>query len=176
MPSPPVSAAFARINEQIAALGARAPTSVQSGHVSLEEAIWLSCDPQGQARMSCAPQDDGFHLNWTAADTGRWACLGLSLHRDVVATGRYLGLLIEAEAETPVSFMPCLRYNFQDGGIQDVGPPDPVLLPTGRRRHLIHVPIDAALMERSQASEVNLFVHTDAGGLSVKHFEILLMT
>lgn len=173
---PDPSAAFAELQAQIDALHERAPAAIRAGHLNIGNALWLSCDPEGRAEMSCAPAQHGFRLEWKAADSGGWAALGLGLPPSVLARGRYLGFLIDAVADNPVSFTPCLRYHFHEGGMQDVGTPDPVLLPSGPRIHLAHIPIDAALIGRSRGAEANLFFHSDTARLTINRLELLLMT
>lgn len=170
------TAAFGGLQDQINALRKRAPGVVRAGHLNIGETIWLSCDPQGQAEMSCIPEEQRFRLGLKAADSGRWACLGLRLPVEVLAQGRYLGLLIDAAPNVPVSFTPCLRYYFREGGMQDVGTAEPILLSTRRHNHMAYVPIDPALLNRSHGAELNLFFHTDEAMISFTRLEPLLMS
>ena len=173
-PSPP--AAFDGLKSQIEALSAASSVGIRAGHLNIAQDIWLSCDPQGQAEMALSPDSQGIRLSWKAADSGRWAALGMGVPIDVLTRGRYLGVRLEVQVEAPISLLPSLRYHFRDGGgMQDVATPAPVLLPSGKRVHLAHIPIERALVERAHGAEVNFFLHTDHGALLMHSLDILLM-
>lgn len=167
--------AFAQLRDRIAALKEGETVTVTAGHHDLGDGLWLSCDPDGQTEMGCQPAGAGFRLTIDEGGGSRWNCLGLRLAPDALAGGRYLGLLIGATPEALVSFTPTLRYRFGDGGMQDVAPPLPVLLPAGPREHLAHIPIDPDLAGRAVECELNLFFHTDRADIEITALEPLLM-
>ncbi|MDK3020928.1 hypothetical protein [Pseudodonghicola flavimaris] len=175
-PDAAATPAFADLQGHLDALRTRDPVTVRAGHEDLGEGLWLSCDPAGQTEMTCGPDEAGFRLTVTGADSGVWASFGMRLPADVLFRGRYLGLLIEAEPSGLVSFSPTLRYRFRDGGLQDAGLPDPVVLPGGPQVHLSHIPIDPALAERTGDCELNLFFHSDAVDMRVLRMEPLLIS
>ncbi|MGE4327251.1 MAG: hypothetical protein AB7E21_14300 [Pseudodonghicola sp.] len=167
--------AFADLQDRLNALRQREAIMVTAGHADLAEGMWLSCDPQGQAEMGCHPEDQGFRLTASGTDSGAWASFGLRLPLEILARGRYLGLLIDAAPRGIVSFSPSLRYRFRDGGLQDVGTPDPVVLPDGPQTHLIHIPLDPGLLERAAECELNLYFHSNQVDMLVTRMEMLLM-
>jgi hypothetical protein len=169
------AAAFAPEQDRINALRERESVSVTAGHADLGEGLWISCDPEGRAEMTCRPEGDGFRLGLSEGDSGRWTSFGLRLPVETLARGRYMGLLVDAAPEALVSFTPALRYAFREGGMQDVGTPLPVILPAGPHEELIHLPIDPELLERAGQCELNLFFHTDRVEMPVTRMELLLM-
>lgn len=166
--------AFEALHTEIAGLRAR-EANVDAGHVDLGAGLWMSCDPEGQTRMSSQAGAEGFRLTIERGDSGQWSCLGMRLPFATLAEGRYIGLLIEAESEALVSFTPRLRYFFRGGGMEDVGTPLPVVLPIGRHRSLSHIEIDPERMERTEGCELNLFFHSDHAVTTVTRMEPLLI-
>ena len=90
--------AFAALAAQIAALHDGPGHVAAAGHRDLGPDLWLSTDPDGRAVLSCQPSDAGFLLRLENGDSGAWAGLGLRLDLGLLAGGRYLGLLIGANA------------------------------------------------------------------------------
>ena len=181
-PSPPApktdtapKPAFPALNEQIRALASKDAASVTAGHHDLGAGLWLSCDPEGETDMTCAPAPGGFALGVSRGDSGGWACLGMRLPVETLARGRYLGLLIAARPGALVSLTPRLRYILRDGPARDVGLPLPVVLPAGARDHMAHLPIDPALLTRAEATELNLFFHTPEMQMTITRLEPLLI-
>lgn len=168
--------AFANLQTLLDALRTQGAITARATHTDLGEGLWLSCDPEGQAAMVCSPEGEGFRLAMTKGDSGRWASFGMRLPLDMVARGRYLGLLIETFPEATTSFSPSLRYRFHDGGTQDASTPDPVVLPVGlRQTQLIYIPIDSGLLDRAADCELNLFFHENQAELVVTRIEPLLI-
>lgn len=165
--------AFARLHAQIAALQ-DAGGAVTAGHRDLGPDLWLSTDPAGRAMLACQPGAAGPVLRLEAGDSGAWAALGMRLPVEVLARGRYLGLMIEATSPGALSFTPTLRY-FTEGGLTDIGTPEPVVLAGGPRRHLAWLPIDRDLLAAARACELNLFFHNDAMELGIARLEPLLL-
>ena len=172
----PDPVAFPDQQARIAALREQGPVSVTAGHADLGPDFWLSCDPEGKTAMECAPADGGFRLNVTAGDSGKWTAMGMRLPREVLARGRYLGLLIEADTPALAAFTPRLRYHLGRDGIRDVSTPMPVVLPSGAQTHLAHIPLDPDLLGRAEGCELNLFFHTDAVDMRVIRLEPLLIS
>lgn len=170
-PAPP----FAALSAQIRALASGDPVSVSAGHHDLGADLWLSCDPEGEAELTCAPAPGGFALGASRGDSGRWTCLGMRLPTDTLARGRYLGLLIAARPGALVSFTPRLRYVLRDGSLRDIGQPVPVVLPAGAREQLTHLPIDPALLARADVAELNLFFHSPEMQMTLTRLEPLLI-
>lgn len=168
-------AAFPELNSRFLDMATAPAVAVTAGHADLAEGMWLSCDPQGQAEMGCHPEEQGFRLTANGIDSGAWASFGLRLPLETLARGRYLGLLIDAAPRGIVSFSPSLRYRFRDGGLQDVGTPEPVVLPDGPQTHLIHIPLDPGLLERAAECELNLYFHSNQVDMLVTRMEMLLM-
>lgn len=168
--------AFSHLQAQLDALSMREPTQVTAGHANLGDGLWMSCDGEGKAEMTCRPDGPGFHLTVSEAHSGDWACLGMRLPVDVLARGRYFGLLLEAEPEALVSFAPVLRYYDVDGDMYDKGPDVPVVLPTGPNRHLSYIPIDTERLDRTKGCELNLFFQGDHAALRVSRIEPLLLS
>lgn len=166
--------AFIELQEQIIALRNRPETGIRAGHIDMGSGVWMSCDPKGQATMTCAPEGESFRLEWNKADTGRWACVGLALPIEIIARGRYFGLRLEAVAHTPLICTPCLRYHFKDKGMQDAGLSKPVFIPKGPRTHFMHIPINVELLERSKATEVNIFLQSDSAEVSIFNLEPII--
>lgn len=175
MTEAPATPAFADLQEQLDALRQREAATIRAGHEDLSQGIWLSCDPAGQAEMSCHPGEHGFRLIATEIDSGAWASFGLRLPRETLFRGRYLGLLLDAAPKGIVSFSPSLRYRFRDGSLQDVGTPDPVVLPDGPQTHLFHIPLDPGLLERAADCELNLYFHSNQVDMLVTRMEPLLI-
>ena len=170
----PQVAAFPGLLGQIAALSKGKDRSVTAGHLDLGPGLWLSCDPAGQTVMGCRPDARGFRLSVEAGDSGAWACLGMRLPPETLGRGRYLGLLSETEAAALIAFKPSLRYHLE-GGMQETALPEPVVLPSGRRTHLAHLPIDPALRARATGCELNLFFQTGRIDALVLKLEPLLI-
>lgn len=167
-------AAFAALHDQIAALRDGAGGSVTAGHRDLGPDLWLSGDPAGRATLACQPGGEGVLLRLEAGDSGAWAALGMRLPVEVLARGRYLGLMIEAASRGAAAFTPVLRY-LAEGGLHDVGTPEPVVLAGGRRRHLAWLPIDHDRLAATRACELNLFFHNDGMELDIARLEPLLL-
>ncbi|MCB1355983.1 MAG: hypothetical protein KDK53_05620 [Maritimibacter sp.] len=175
-PEPAGGGAFAALSEQIAALHEGGGTTVTAGHLDLGPDLWLSTDPAGRAALTCRPSEAGFALKLEAGDSGAWACLGARLPVDVLARGRYLGVMIEGDSRGALSFTPTLRYfAAEGGGLTDVPTPEPLVLAGRPRARLAWIPLDPALLAASAASEVNLFFHNDGMELDVARLEILLI-
>lgn len=164
--------AFAALTAQIDALEGGA---VRAGHLDLGPDLWLSTDPGGRATLTCQPGERGISLRLEAGDSGAWAALGLRLPVEILARGRFLGLMIEATARDALSFTPTLRYVARDGGSGDVAPPEPVVLAGGTRRHLAWLPLDHDRLAASRVCELNLFFHNDAMQLEIARLEPLLI-
>jgi len=168
--------AFRALQDALKALHSRETIRVRAGHADLGPGLWLSCDPESRAEMACLPQGDGFRLTLVEGDSGLWNCLGMQLPAEILADGRYAGLLIEAVPEAMAAFTPILRYRLRRGGHQDAAFPQPVLLPAGPRSEMVHLPLDAELLERSESCELNLFFHMDRMDLKITGLEPLLLS
>lgn len=173
MPHP--VAAFAPEQERLDALRNGKPVFVKAGDADLGEGIWISCDPQGKTEMAFRPERESFRLSLAGGDTGRWACLGISLPVETLGRGRYLGLWIEAASDALVSFTPTLRYVFREGGRQDTGMPAPMIFPSGRRQDFAHLPIEPDFLGRAERCELHLLFHTDQAAISISRLEPVLM-
>jgi hypothetical protein len=176
-PHPPAipKPAFPALTDRLRALASGDAVSVTAGHRDLAEGLWLSCDPEGETDMTCAPVSGGFSLGVSRGDSGRWTCLGMRLPTETLARGRYLGLLIAARPGALVSLTPRLRYILRDGLLRDMGPTLPVVLPAGAREHLAHLSIDPALLARAETVELNLFFHTPEMQMTITRLEPLLI-
>ncbi|PCH75605.1 MAG: hypothetical protein COC12_00225 [Rhodobacteraceae bacterium] len=171
----PDTRAFAGLLDQVAALHEGTGGTATAGHYDLGPDLWLSADPAGQAVMGHVPCEGGVRLSLEAGDSGAWVCLGMRLPVEILRNGRYLGLLVEARAESLLSFTPTLRYFPKGGGLQDVPVPAPVLLAGGAHEHLSYIPIDPERLEAAWGCELNLFFHNDVFTADFSRIEPLLI-
>lgn len=167
--------ALEALRGQISALAEGGEKKVQAGHLDLAPDLWLSCDPEGEARMRLAPAEAGLTLELKAADSGRWACLGLRLQGQQLAQARYVGVLVGLRSGDIISYRPSLRYFLPEGGMQDRATPDPVVLLPGQRETLSHIPIDPELAARAEGCELNLFFLSNSFRAEALRVEPLLM-
>ena len=168
--------ALVSLREQIAALGGGGPAEVRAGHLDLGADLWLSCDPAGQARMQLgAGAGGGLALEIDAADSGRWACLGMRLQPGELAQARHAGLLLKLHSPRVLSCRLALRCFLPGGGFQDRALPEPALLPPGERELLMHVPSGPELASQAVACELNLFFLDDSLRADGLRLEPLLM-
>lgn len=167
---------FPTLLSQIAGLTRDIELTANAGHMDLGEGLWLSCDPDGQTKMTCATAETGFRLTLEQGDSGKWSSFGMRLPIEVLSRGRYIGLLIEARTSELVSFTPSLRYRLKGGEIADRSPALPVLLLAGHRTDLSHIPLDPELLERTAQCELNLYFHTDRMALDIIRLEPMLMS
>ncbi|WP_158971859.1 hypothetical protein [Chachezhania sediminis] len=169
------SVAFAGLMDQIAGLGTGEPVAVTGGHADLGPDLWLSTDPAGTAELAVEPRDEGFALSLVRGNSGGWACLGMRIAPEVVARGRYVGVLLRLRSDALVSIRPTLRYFPEGQPLVDVAA-EPVVLPAGTHTALAHIPVDADLARRSGRAELNLYVHTDTMRADVLALEPLLLS
>lgn len=157
------------LRAQIGALTTRAPAGARAGHSALGDDIWLSTDPAGRATLACQGREaGGFSLALTEGDSGGWAALGLRLPAGALAGARYLGLMVEAQSATPVTFTPTLRT-----AAGDTPAPEPMITAPEPRARLAWFPLDPD--HREDACEINLFFHDDTAALDILRLEPLAM-
>lgn len=168
-------AAFSALQQALDTARTEVSASIKAGHMDLAAGVWLSCDPEGQAEMSVVPEEEGMRLSVRAAESGRWASFGMQVPTDILAGGRYVGLLLEIDPASFVSLSPSLRFRFEDGGMHDVWPPLPIVMPDGLQTHLLHLPVDRDMVTRAVTAELNLFVNSNRADLLIRRLEVLLI-
>lgn len=175
MPSPEIST-LAHLHDQIAALFSGAEHDVQAGHTDLGPDIWLSTDPEGQARIEIHPAEGGgITVSLSEGDSGGWCCVGMRVPAETLAPARYAGILMALGTDMLVSYTPTLRYHLHAGGHQDVPVAEPVVTIGQDREILSYIPVDQGLLEQSRECEINLFFHNDAFMASLRKLEPLLI-
>ncbi|MCF6430590.1 MULTISPECIES: hypothetical protein [unclassified Leisingera] len=152
---------FASLTAQLQALHNAPAQTAAAGHCPLapDAKLWLSTDPEGQAKLTCAPAAEGFTLTLEDGDSGLWASLGFRLERAQLCTARYLGLLAAAESKDLLIYTPTLRYYLSSGGFTETAAA-PVVAAGGALEQLSHIPVDPSLLARSSSCEFNLFFQT----------------
>ena len=170
----PDRASFPNLCHQINTLRSAEPREVRSGHRDLAPGLWLSTDPAGKGVLACAPGADHFKITLSAADTGRWAALGLGMPIEKLRAARYFGLLIKGGAATPLALTPALRFHLKDAPSQDVQAA-PVILSGAPREQLAFTAIPADLADRALGCECNLFFQSGEGGAEIQTLEPVLI-
>ncbi|UWQ86111.1 hypothetical protein [Leisingera caerulea] len=166
--------AFANITAQLQALRHAPAQAAAPGHCQLSSSadLWLSTDPEGQAKLACAPAAEGFALTLENGDSGLWASLGFRLDLLPLRTSRYLGLLAAAQSEDLLIYIPTLRYYLDTGGFTETAAA-PVVAAGGPLEQLSHIPVDAELLTRSNGCELNLFFQTASFRATFRQLEPL---
>lgn len=170
----PDRASFPNLCQQINTLRNAEAQEAQAGHRDLAPGLWLSTDPAGTGVLACAPGKDHFKITLKAADTGRWAALGLGLSIEKLRTARYFGLLIKGGAATPLALTPALRFHFKDAPATDIQA-TPVILAGTPRQQLAFIPIPADLADRAHGSDCNLFFQSGEGSAEIQTLEPVLI-
>lgn len=171
----PRAAAFQNLIDQITALKTATRHSVRAAHLDIGPDLWLSCDPRGKAEMTCAPQKTALELTVSKGNSGDWAALGMRLDTAAMRGWKYLGLLVQAQADAASGFTPTLRYYPTDAPLADVPVPEPVVLLQEPHTRLAYIPLDQDLLNRSPSGELNLFFHADETRLQLFKLEPLLI-
>lgn len=134
----------------------------------------MSTDPEGQAKLTCAPATEGFELTLENGDSGLWASFGIRLELPQLRAARYLGLLAAAESGDLLIYTPTLRYCLENGGFIDCAA-TPVVCAGGDLEQVSHIPLNPDLLARSDGCEFNLFFQTAQFRATFRKIELLIM-
>lgn len=172
MPPP----AFATAIAQLQALQHAPEQTSAPGHCPLGPTadLWLSTDPAGQARLSCAPAAEGFALRLENGDSGLWASFGIRLELAPLRKARYLGLLAAAAGPDLLIYTPTLRCHLESGGFTEISA-RPVVCTGDAQEQIAHIPLDPDLLARSSGCELNLFFQTAQFQAVFRKIELLAM-
>ncbi len=179
--TPPASAphSFPALAAELGALRHLPRHEATSGHCALgaNGALWLSIDHAGQGRLAMAGTGTAARLTLEQGDSGRWASLGFLLDSPILQNARYFAFLMEVSDCDLMICTPTLRYRMQRDHIDRPAEPLVITTPAGQAPQtcLTHIPLDPALLARSEICEFNLFFQSDAFHLQIHRMDPAIM-